>query len=131
MPRYIYMAMLLLQTGLMVALAAPLAGSLSRRGRRVGACAAAASVLAAIGVTYGQPDRKSTRLNSSHSLISYSVFCLKKQTTCTVDPNFGRLLRNRRHIHILQNTSPFSYIMRISVRSRRTAVSRSPCVCSV
>src|SRR2546427_8163745 len=27
-----------------------------------------------------QPDRKSTRLNSSHSQISYAVFCLKKKT---------------------------------------------------
>src|SRR3712207_7859324 len=26
------------------------------------------------------PDRKSTRLNSSHANISYAVFCLKKQT---------------------------------------------------
>src|SRR2546430_10002775 len=26
------------------------------------------------------PDRKSTRLNSSHSQISYAVFCLKKKT---------------------------------------------------
>src|SRR6266567_4463576 len=26
----------------------------------------------------GEPDRKSTRLNSSHSQISYAVFCLKK-----------------------------------------------------
>src|SRR5256886_11921593 len=30
-------------------------------------------------------DRKSTRLNSSHSQISYAVFCLKKKTQqCTV-----------------------------------------------
>src|SRR3989475_8687536 len=28
-------------------------------------------------------DRKSTRLNSSHSQISYAVFCLKKNTTST------------------------------------------------
>src|SRR2546430_13650814 len=28
-------------------------------------------------------DRKSTRLNSSHSQISYAVFCLKKQKTHT------------------------------------------------
>src|SRR2546430_13671883 len=28
-----------------------------------------------------QRDRKSTRLNSSHSQISYAVFCLKKKTT--------------------------------------------------
>src|SRR5699024_11634609 len=27
-----------------------------------------------------EPDRKSTRLNSSHVSISYAVFCLKKQT---------------------------------------------------
>src|SRR5687768_18270450 len=26
------------------------------------------------------PDRKSTRLNSSHGYISYAVFCLKKKT---------------------------------------------------
>ena len=25
------------------------------------------------------PDRKSTRLNSSHQIISYAVFCLKKK----------------------------------------------------
>src|SRR2546430_13572056 len=28
----------------------------------------------------GAQDRKSTRLNSSHSQISYAVFCLKKKT---------------------------------------------------
>src|SRR5256885_12665218 len=27
------------------------------------------------------PDRKSTRLNSSHLVISYAVFCLKKKKT--------------------------------------------------
>src|SRR5689334_24771585 len=29
----------------------------------------------------GRTDRKSTRLNSSHSSISYAVFCLKKKET--------------------------------------------------
>src|ERR1041385_9388108 len=29
------------------------------------------------------PDRKSTRLNSSHGYISYAVFCLKKNTNNT------------------------------------------------
>src|SRR5437588_6143612 len=29
-------------------------------------------------------DRKSTRLNSSHTVISYAVFCLKKKTKYTV-----------------------------------------------
>src|SRR5438034_3319697 len=29
------------------------------------------------------PDRKSTRLNSSHTVISYAVFCLKKKNAAT------------------------------------------------
>src|SRR2546427_8960642 len=32
------------------------------------------------------PDRKSTRLNSSHSQISYAVFCLKKKKRTTSPP---------------------------------------------
>src|SRR2546430_3719196 len=32
----------------------------------------------------GSRDRKSTRLNSSHSQISYAVFCLKKKKTNTI-----------------------------------------------
>src|SRR5688572_32749655 len=31
----------------------------------------------------GRQDRKSTRLNSSHSQISYAVFCLKKKSNPT------------------------------------------------
>src|SRR2546430_5766082 len=31
-------------------------------------------------------DRKSTRLNSSHSQISYAVFCLKKKTKTKLTP---------------------------------------------
>src|SRR2546427_3596502 len=31
------------------------------------------------------PDRKSTRLNSSHSQISYAVFCLKKKKNGVID----------------------------------------------
>src|SRR2546426_7709411 len=31
------------------------------------------------GPARDQPDRKSTRLNSSHLVISYAVFCLKKK----------------------------------------------------
>src|SRR2546427_7206289 len=31
------------------------------------------------------PDRKSTRLNSSHSQISYAVFCLKKKKKNTTE----------------------------------------------
>src|SRR5438034_10722921 len=32
-----------------------------------------------IGCIVTSPDRKSTRLNSSHTVISYAVFCLKKK----------------------------------------------------
>src|SRR5438034_8130619 len=35
-------------------------------------------------------DRKSTRLNSSHTVISYAVFCLKKKS-----PSFVRVHGNR------------------------------------
>src|SRR5256885_13021903 len=34
-----------------------------------------------LGEPSGSPDRKSTRLNSSHLVISYAVFCLKKKNT--------------------------------------------------
>src|SRR2546430_8337480 len=36
-----------------------------------------------------QPDRKSTRLNSSHSQISYAVFCLKKKKMHSPWPQLG------------------------------------------
>src|SRR2546430_7469006 len=44
-------------------------------------------------------DRKSTRLNSSHSQISYAVFCLKKKTKhktilCTNSPDVAELLHS-------------------------------------
>src|SRR2546430_253758 len=36
-------------------------------------------------------DRKSTRLNSSHSQISYAVFCLKKKNSAMAQPGNGLL----------------------------------------
>src|SRR3984957_12974637 len=42
------------------------------------------------------PDRKSTRLNSSHVKISYAVFCLKKETRSRqvgVPPQAGSLVK--------------------------------------
>src|SRR5438309_6007559 len=36
------------------------------------------------------PDRKSTRLNSSHSSISYAVFCLKKKNELSTARNWSR-----------------------------------------
>src|SRR2546430_11027002 len=54
----------------------------ARRARRHGSC----------GNRGAGRDRKSTRLNSSHSQISYAVFCLKKKKK--------KLTRQRaRHLH--------------------------------
>src|SRR3712207_7812714 len=36
---------------------------------------------AVVQMAIDNPDRKSTRLNSSHANISYAVFCLKKKKT--------------------------------------------------
>src|SRR5258708_30521618 len=54
-------------------------------------------------------DRKSTRLNSSHQIISYAVFCLKKKKECNhTDPNGGStILRLAPHItRTIQSCSP-------------------------
>src|SRR5690606_40891505 len=51
------------------------AGSLRSRPRR----GAVAEVREGTGFHRSRPDRKSTRLNSSHVKISYAVFCLKKK----------------------------------------------------
>src|SRR3712207_7342054 len=39
---------------------------------------------AASGEDTSRPDRKSTRLNSSHANISYAVFCLKKKKNINI-----------------------------------------------
>src|SRR2546430_3389097 len=49
-------------------------------------------------LTYSERDRKSTRLNSSHSQISYAVFCLKKKKPC--------LLCGVRYLQLLPVSSP-------------------------
>src|SRR2546430_12335441 len=43
-----------------------------------------------IGIGLVHSDRKSTRLNSSHSQISYAVFCLKKKTPIRRGPAWLR-----------------------------------------
>src|SRR5689334_23784848 len=49
------------------------------RGRSYAVIRDAALALLAAAQPRRDPDRKSTRLNSSHSSISYAVFCLKKK----------------------------------------------------
>src|SRR2546430_13681340 len=41
-------------------------------------------------ISFGGGDRKSTRLNSSHSQISYAVFCLQKKTSPAGRSPLGR-----------------------------------------
>src|SRR5688500_20412238 len=41
-----------------------------------------ATVLTGVPLMLQRLDRKSTRLNSSHLVISYAVFCLKKKIKC-------------------------------------------------
>src|SRR2546430_8400198 len=71
-------------------------------------------------------DRKSTRLNSSHSQISYAVFCLKKKKHLElahhsqssddtsprslindphISPHYASLLRRSRHLQLALTTS--------------------------
>src|SRR2546430_13732012 len=54
----------------------------------------------------GRGDRKSTRLNSSHSQISYAVFCLKKKnkhTSHSHNTNVSALASsNTTHLYVLQ-----------------------------
>src|SRR2546430_11852213 len=46
-------------------------------------------------------DRKSTRLNSSHSQISYAVFCLKKKKTKLIHTNMYTTYIQRHTTHTL------------------------------
>src|SRR2546430_7303577 len=46
-------------------------------------------------------DRKSTRLNSSHSQISYAVFCLKKKKNKRAPGHTPQTTRDIHHIHSL------------------------------
>src|SRR5207244_11801440 len=60
------------------------------RGAWLEVASGAADVALAVGVEKmnvgDTADRKSTRLNSSHQIISYAVFCLKKKITYTCQP---------------------------------------------
>src|SRR5947208_9257237 len=57
----------------------PCGGLLQGREMETTAMRAAAVRADSAGSSPDVPDRKSTRLNSSHQIISYAVFCLKKK----------------------------------------------------
>src|SRR2546430_7701674 len=58
-------------------------------------------------------DRKSTRLNSSHSQISYAVFCLKKKNEFELTTQLARALK--RHDMILSSQPDFSLVTRVTL----------------
>src|SRR5256886_5093164 len=51
-------------------------------------------------------DRKSTRLNSSHSQISYAVFCLKKKKNRRTMVLHRNYYNTTAHSRLVQHTSP-------------------------
>src|SRR5438552_7755818 len=56
-----------------------------------------------------EEDRKSTRLNSSHQIISYAVFCLKKKMGIHKDDdklNAGRPVVPEDHLHVNLEDGP-------------------------
>src|SRR5438270_9909832 len=55
--------------------------------------------------TAGHSDRKSTRLNSSHSQISYAVFCLKKKKKKTTQTKTTTEKTKTYTEHTTSNTS--------------------------
>src|SRR2546430_9289432 len=57
--------------------------------------ATASCTWCSVGAVKSATDRKSTRLNSSHSQISYAVFCLKKKKK-------NEVIVPMRHTHTLQ-----------------------------
>src|SRR5256885_6795528 len=65
------------------------AGGLPRRGRDLHGAAVPGREGVGCGAARARPrppaqDRKSTRLNSSHLVISYAVFCLKKKKSTSI-----------------------------------------------
>src|SRR5205814_9996280 len=55
----------------------------------------------------------------------HAVHFMRTLPTGSVDPNFGRRVRNRRQLHSLQNTWPYGYSMPIAGRYTQDAFPRS------
>src|SRR5437667_4282975 len=55
----------------------------------------------------------------------HAVHFMRTLPTGSVDPNFGRRVRNRCQLNSLQNTWPYGYSMPIAVRYTQDAFSRS------
>src|SRR5256885_13119991 len=65
-------------------------------------------VRTAQSVVFDLRDRKSTRLNSSHLVISYAVFCLKKKHSASIPPAALAIAAHRAYgtlVHVLRPLS--------------------------
>src|SRR5258708_29988722 len=69
--------------------------------REAGLCRDQHAALALAAKRLADEDRKSTRLNSSHQIISYAVFCLKKKKTVII------------HTHSADGSQPYTLHERI------------------
>src|SRR5688572_32689833 len=67
--------------------------------QRNASIAPARSPVTAFSATANPVDRKSTRLNSSHSQISYAVFCLKKKKKKKKEKKNKKKDKNRKKKH--------------------------------
>src|SRR2546430_2184735 len=80
------------------------------------------SSISDFGFRISDLDRKSTRLNSSHSQISYAVFCLKKKNVCS-HAVLSPVLESGRVYHspILVSSAPLPQTLSILPYPRRLA----------
>src|SRR2546427_8530805 len=59
-----------------------------------------------------EQDRKSTRLNSSHSQISYAVFCLKKKKKKSIDTLKQQTIIHPTCVHVRATGTTFAHTVR-------------------
>src|SRR5437879_8076373 len=74
----------------------------SRRCRNLPGCIRGKPAARTVEASQESPDRKSTRLNSSHRCISYAVFCLKKKKknkSNDINQQIEKTTTNSRPIH--------------------------------
>src|SRR2546430_2431775 len=65
-------------------------------------------------------DRKSTRLNSSHSQISYAVFCLKKNKSLETNNLFNNLIPRNQSAAFSSGKARPNHETNINIIARRT-----------
>src|SRR5258708_11473668 len=59
-------------------------------------------------------DRKSTRLNSSHQIISYAVFCLKKKRDRAIERIQSKYPRESREMQITISAHPIQILRSVA-----------------